>query len=260
MSISIVDMPSYAGGKHLPGVHGINLVVQGKMRFRCGDETKTARAGELVYTPPGVTLQRTGLGPMVWLYIDLEDIPMWAPLKEIGFYVRKYESADMMYILTHRITNALRSQDVYSMDVARESSQILISLIKREFRQSLNAWSSKRMDDFVKVLDRIRARPDLKWDRATIAQDLKMSERTLVREFKRIFNMPPSKMVSNIRMDIAARLMINTDRSLTDIASFVGYESPFSFSRLFKKHVGVSPDRYRTMPAAERQKPHLALH
>lgn len=137
---------------------------------------------------------------------------------------------------------------------------MLVKLIKRELRQSSNAWPSKRVDTIVEILDQIREQPSIKWDRNLIARKLNTSERNLTREFKRIFNMPPSRMVSNIRMDIASRLLINTKRSLYDIASTVGYESPYSFSRLFKKYVGVSPEHYRTMPAAERQKPYLGLH
>lgn len=174
--------------------------------------------------------------------------------------MRKYESADLLYILTRRIIDAHRSQDVYSIQAARESCQTVLTLLKREFRQTLNEWSSNRMNRFVRILDKIRARPDLPWDRKTIAAELNMSERTLIREFKRIFNIPPQQMVFGIRMDIASRLIINTDRTLADIASFVGYESPFSFSRLFKKHMGISPDKYRTMPAAERQKPNQGKH
>jgi AraC-like DNA-binding protein len=256
-SISLAEWPKYKGGRHLPTQHRLGLIVQGKMQFRCGTKTFTAKPGDLCFTPAGTTLTRTAQGPIVWLYIELEDIPMWAPLKEIGPSVRKYESADLMYILARQIVGALRSQDVYSIHCARESAHSMVDLLKRELRQSSNSWNSKRMDSFVKVLDRIRARPDLQWERHTIARELKMSERTLTREFKRIFNMAPSKMVANIRMDLASRLLIETDRSLADIAHFVGYDSPFSFSRLFKKYVGVSPQHYRTMPAADRQKPTL---
>lgn len=259
-SISLAEWPKYKGTRHIPGFHRLGLIVQGKIKFQCGKKTITAKRGDLVFTPAGTEVQRTGVGPIVWLYVDLLDISMWEPLKEIGVYVRKYESADLMYILTHRIIGGLRSQDVFSIHCARESAVTLLSLLKTEFRQSNNAWASKRMNSFVAILDRIRLRPDLGWDRSTIARELHISERTLTREFKRIFNMAPSKMVTNIRMDLASRLLINTDRSLSEIASSVGYESPFSFSRLFKKNVGVSPEQYRTMPASERQKPNLALH
>ena len=258
-SISVSHMPRYEGGKHLPEEHRISLVVQGRMKFEVGSQTIIASAGDLVFTPAGITLQRTGLGPIVWLFIKIEDIPMWAPLKKAGPYIRRYESADLMYILARSIVDAHRSQDVFSIHAARESSQIMVTLMKRELRQVANTVPSKRTDSFVKLLDQIRARPDLCWDRGTIAEQLHISERSLIREFKRVFNMPPSKMVSNIRMDIASRLLISTDKTVACIADFVGYESPFSFSRLFKKCIGVSPEQYRTMPVAERQKTNLHI-
>ena len=259
LSISLAEWPKYRGDQHTPPYHRVGLILQGRIRFRCGEKTLTARPGELVFTPAGTPLQRTGIGPVAWLFINLEDIPMWKPLMKIGFYVRKYESADLMYIHGMRILGALRTLDIYSMDCARESAAIMANLLKREFRQSKNAWPSKQMGRYVMILDRIRERPDLNWDRTAMAHELNMSERTLTREFQSIFNMPPSRMVMSIRMDLASRMLIDTERSIADIASFVGYESPFSFSRLFKKCVGVSPERYRTMPVAERQKTNLHI-
>lgn len=253
-NISLAEWPKYQGTRHLSEKHRFGLILQGKIRFRFGSKTITAKSGDLVFTPVGITLQRTGLGPIAWLHIDLEDIPMWAPLKEIGPYVRKYESADLMYIYARRIVGALRSQDVYSMRSAKESADSMVKLLRRELRQSNNAWTSKRMDIFVKLLDSIRQEPDLGWDRKTIADKLNMSERNVTREFKRIFNMTPSQMLATIRVDLASRLLINTNRTLADISSSVGYQSPFSFSRIFKKYVGAAPEHYRTMPETDRQK------
>lgn len=211
ISISISKMPKYHGDKHVPVRHRINLVVQGTMEFRCGSRILTAHKGDLVFTPAGVSLQRTGIGPIIWLFIELEDIPMWEPLKEAGPYMRTYESADLMYILARRITDAIRRQDVSSIHVARESSQVMVMLLKREFRNSING-PSKRMSHFVDILERIRAHPEKDWSRDVLAKELHVSERTLIREFKKIFNIPPSQMVSTIRMDMAARMLINADQ------------------------------------------------
>lgn len=257
-SLNIAEWPVYKGTRHIPTQHRLGLVVQGEIRFQCGKKTITAKRGDLVFTPAATVLQRTGVGPVAWCYMDLENSSTWAPLMEIGFYVRKYESADLMYILARRIIDALRSQDVYSIHCAKESAMTMVGLLKTEFNQPHKAWSSKRMNSIVTIIDRIRARPDLEWDRRTIAHALNTSERNLTREFKRIYNMPPSKMVANIRMDLASRLLINTDRTLIDIASSVGYESAFSFSRLFKKYAGVAPEHYRTMTEGERCNTHSA--
>ncbi|QDQ00497.1 ABC transporter substrate-binding protein [Lysinibacillus fusiformis] len=47
------------------------------------------------------------------------------------------------------------------------------------------------------------------------------------------------------RLDIAAKLLVETDATLKEIALSIGYKDPYYFSRLFKKYKGVSPLRFR---------------
>jgi len=51
--------------------------------------------------------------------------------------------------------------------------------------------------------------------------------------------------VQSRRMEMAKRLLINTDRSVSQVASLTGFADPFYFSRLFRKTQGCSPARYR---------------
>jgi len=42
-------------------------------------------------------------------------------------------------------------------------------------------------------------------------------------------------------------LLYNGDTKIKDIALSIGYEDPYYFSRLFKKYMNVSPDRFRIL-------------
>lgn len=250
---AIAVLPNKRGDLHVPSWHRLDLILQGKMKVRLGRDTVIAKPGDLVCMPAGVLTSRTGLGPIEIIYILLEDTPLWAPLKTLGQPVRKYESTDLMYILISSLTRALQSQDIYSMRCARENSETLVTLLKRELHQSANDWTSDQMKRVAGLVENIREQPGYKWDSPTMAQKVNMSERNLSRVFHRIFNMPPARMVINIRMEIASKMLRETDMPLSAIASAVGYESPFSFSRLFKKHAGISPAHYRERPAGRRQ-------
>ncbi|WP_374992061.1 helix-turn-helix domain-containing protein [Paenibacillus sp. LHD-38] len=57
--------------------------------------------------------------------------------------------------------------------------------------------------------------------------------------------MSPMKFVQQLRMNEAALLMKQTDYKLAEIAQSVGYPDLFSFSKAFKKQLGVSPNTYR---------------
>lgn len=242
------ELPCYQGNPHVTNHHVMHLVIQGNMKFQVDSKTLVARPGDLVYIPPACSLQRGGIGPLEHILIEFDDNSIWAPLKKIGPYKRKHESADLIYILTNRILAAQRTRDVYSQLAARECARTLVTFLKDELRQRLNPYACKNGSIIVAIPDRIRAEPAAQWNRKKIAAELNMSESTLIREFKRIFNMPPSQIVMNIRMESAAHMLMTTGRTVADIAYSVGYGSPYSFSRLFKKHLGLSPQQFRIKP------------
>ncbi|MGO4548673.1 AraC family transcriptional regulator [Paenibacillus sp. 2TAB23] len=65
------------------------------------------------------------------------------------------------------------------------------------------------------------------------------------KSFSKAFGLSPMKYVQQLRMNEARLLMKQTDYKLAEIAQSVGYPDLFSFSKAFKKHVGVSPAQFR---------------
>ena len=53
------------------------------------------------------------------------------------------------------------------------------------------------------------------------------------------------KYLQSYRMDHAAKLLADTDKSIADIALDVGYENQGEFATLFKRIYGMSPLEYR---------------
>jgi len=52
--------------------------------------------------------------------------------------------------------------------------------------------------------------------------------------------------IDNLRIEHAKQLLIESDQMISEIAEAVGYDSSYSFARLFKKKVGMPPNEYRT--------------
>ncbi|HEX7771505.1 MAG TPA: helix-turn-helix transcriptional regulator [Pyrinomonadaceae bacterium] len=73
------------------------------------------------------------------------------------------------------------------------------------------------------------------------------------RVFHQITGLPPAKFISAMRLDEAKRLLLNTDRSITDISFEVGYNSLSTFTRRFTQRVGLGPREFRYL--AERITP-----
>ena len=78
-----------------------------------------------------------------------------------------------------------------------------------------------------------------------MADDLGVSERTIIRRFQAALNQPPLRYLQSLRIEAARGLLEAGDLSLERIAVQVGYNDTSSFCRLFKDKVGLSPGAYR---------------
>jgi AraC-like DNA-binding protein len=74
------------------------------------------------------------------------------------------------------------------------------------------------------------------------------------REFRRAFGEPPHAYLLTRRLERAADLLRNTDRTVADICVSVGLQSVGSFTTSFKRAFGCTPTAYRaTYPPASLQ-------
>lgn len=65
------------------------------------------------------------------------------------------------------------------------------------------------------------------------------------RKFKLYTGMTPLQYLLDIRLANAKNLLESTNYSIGEVAFLVGYDNALYFSRLFHKHVGMSPKEYR---------------
>ena len=77
------------------------------------------------------------------------------------------------------------------------------------------------------------------------AKNQHMSVCWFIRCFKRYMGMTPLQYITSIRINKAKDLLKNTDFTIQEIGSLVGYENPLYFSRIFRKQTGRSPSCYR---------------
>lgn len=77
------------------------------------------------------------------------------------------------------------------------------------------------------------------------AKDAGMSLTAFKQCFKGVYGSSPAAYVRTVRMELAAKLLRETDRKVAEIGALVGYDSPSKFSVAFKESTGVTPSEYR---------------
>jgi AraC-like DNA-binding protein len=91
-------------------------------------------------------------------------------------------------------------------------------------------------------------------DVPTLARAAHVSPAHFTREFRRAFGETPHRYLLTRRLERAAALLRNTDRTVADICLSVGLTSVGSFTTSFGKLYGMSPTAYRAAhpPASHR--------
>jgi AraC-like DNA-binding protein len=91
-------------------------------------------------------------------------------------------------------------------------------------------------------MDRRYAQP---LDIAALARIAHVSEAHFIRTFRATFGETPHRYLQRRRVERAMFLLVQTDRSVTEICLDVGFASLGTFSRTFRAVVGESPSAYR---------------
>ena len=158
---------------------------------------------------------------------------------------------------TGGLARALRSlkEEFENPDVG--SPTMVSRLLDVVFVEALRAWLSEQEEGaagwlgglrdaaIADTLARLHRQPERPWTVAGLGREVGMSRPVLARRFRQKVGMPPLAYLTQVRMDLAARLLLRTDATLAEIAGRVGYDSEFAFNRAFKKAYGVPPGRFR---------------
>ncbi|MEH6449432.1 MAG: GlxA family transcriptional regulator [Oleispira sp.] len=78
-----------------------------------------------------------------------------------------------------------------------------------------------------------------------LAEQCNLTLRTFKRRFKCATGDTPLHYLQSLRIEAAKKLLVTSLMAIEDVTYEVGYEDLSSFSKLFKKHAGVTPAIYR---------------
>lgn len=150
--------------------------------------------------------------------------------------------------LTERLHGELISRKASPLYVQGIAQAIAIHLVRnyamlvkksRKESPSLPGYKLKRITDW--MTEHISEEFNL----ARLAAQAGVSKFHFHRLFKRATNVSPAQYHINLRMDVARRLLRETQKSVMDVALDVGYANPSHFARLFRRETGLSPSDYR---------------
>lgn len=161
--------------------------------------------------------------------------PFFAAYK-VGYGIYQSNTEQLFLDLLHLLDNYVSdAEDIYTI------SNSVNSIIVRLSQDKYDSFSS-----------RIKAKLDTlllsKISLDDVSRELSISKSTLIRTFKKNFNITPYDYVLQQKINYAKYLLDTTDLLIYEIANKICILDEHHFSLLFKKITGFSPLNYKKRP------------
>ena len=182
------------------------------------------------------------------------DSDAWHPLiasLPAHILVRNYgQSAGLWMENNLKVIGAEAGRDNLGSDlIALKMSEIIYAQAIRAFLSESGERAHKLAGysdpAIAKALKAVHGEPGYAWTIDKLSQVAGLSRTSLSNKFSNLLSMTPLAYITQWRMQVARKRLVDSNASIIDIAEGVGYQSEASFGRLFKKHFGVGPARYR---------------
>lgn len=136
-----------------------------------------------------------------------------------------------------------------TMVVQRLADVMFVHILRTWIAQQgdgIQGWLPSLRDPQVgRSLALIHKEPGRDWNVEELATEAGMSRSAFSKRFTTLVGQSPMAYLTRWRMDLAARLLQDTEDTLFEVARRVGYTSEYAFNRAFKQTHGQPPGQFR---------------
>lgn len=118
----------------------------------------------------------------------------------------------------------------------------LVRNMKRVDELNVNSPDDLFMQRVMKIVNRNLSNPDMNVE--FLADQVGISRAHFYRRLKSITDMSPVDFLKNVRLQEAARLLVDRNCDVSDASRATGFKSVSAFSTAFKKFYGMTPSNY----------------
>lgn len=212
--------------------------------------TQSATIPALICTRPGWNCQQLNPGPCEKLFFiyDRTLLPQFAAFADVPATV--LQPLPRSRAIHDILEELLRTARDYGAPGDADRLDLLCLRLLSEFllaKQKVGAPASpdrKRIDEVALYID-LHYTEEI--DIGALILRSGLPERTFNRRWRERHALSPQAYLIRKRIEAACRLLHETDYKIYQVAQQTGFDDPFYFSRLFRKHTGFAPLQYRRL-------------
>ncbi|GHO46349.1 DNA-binding transcriptional regulator AraC [Ktedonospora formicarum] len=244
----------------------ITYTIAGQGLYRLHKERILAEPGDLVILKTGAShdysVPRDGTWEFLWAhFLPLADWTNWLHLPELcpglckislhatatrdrvqQAFLQLNADLNSFFVSHNPPTSPSDSLAILQRKLAlnRLEEILLLAIMENRFEER-RSYDPRIQQVLERITDDLR-----EWHTVeALAQMVALSPSRLAHLFKQEVGSPLIQTILELRLKQAARLLAFTNHNIEQIATEVGFRSPFYFSRQFSNHYGLSPTAYR---------------
>lgn len=246
--------PDFSVGPKIIDSYIMLFVLEGKgyAELNNGESKKLTKGDFLIYYPK----QRHYFyadenEPMEIMWVYFQGTHCKAIMEDIGLSASEplhhlFVSHSIQRTL-NTIVNALGMTDDTNRLAATGETLILFSYIKNTLEDRNRLKGNYKQDSAIsRVISFIEENYYLDINIDILCNHVNYSRSYLSRLFKKEVNMTIPEYANTVRIRHAKILLTESNMSMREVASSVGFSDPYYFSNVFKTFTGCSPSAYRT--------------
>ena len=210
------------------------LLTAGRFEYTIGERTHILEAGELVFSPADVVFARRVIEPIALRVLKATELPFPA---DSPFQRR----------ITPRMAEDFARIDPFGFcagdlpaSVRHYGADILWEVAHSEVPPDR---PRARLREILADMNR---NPAADYTNDVLCRRLNCCESSLIAQFRAETGQTPQQYLLTLRLRVGRALLIQTDRSVQEIAAECGFADPLYFSRIFSRRFGESPRVFRT--------------
>ncbi len=229
-----IEMKSEGGRK----LNGFLLIDSGECLYEWQEGSALLSGGSLIYLPSGSKHKVTVTGSPLAFYRISFNLTDAEDGKRVVFsncpQVMTYCASRRMYDLAFEMMHSTVSR-----------SQLYKSISKlSEFFHILTKQAAVESSKISPAVEYINRHYSENIDVGELAKMAFISKPHLFRLFKSELGMSPVEYRNYLRIERAKSLLADGELSVGEIASLLGFDGSYYFSRMFKEHTGMAPSKY----------------
>lgn len=249
-----VASAKYGGDWHsIPHAHNYTelfYIIGGDGQFLIEDERFPVRTDQLVIVNPNIihTELSYEARPLEYLVLGIEGLEISIPGTNEGRYcIYSFSSSSTVLNCMKSILREMQDREPEHQTVCQAYMDILMVQLMRSTNVSMthvfgNASSNRQCASARHYIEH-HFKEKLTLD--MLAAEVNVNKYYLAHAFKEEYGVSPINYLIACRIRDGKRLLSETDLSLSQISTILGFSSPSYFSQSFRKAEGISPMEYR---------------